>query len=278
MEIELKQFVPQDMDLTADGEVTVAFAKLGALDSDEDYTFHGAFPVKAVPMSDYGHALWPTKGSKPPTGRGTISEDGDWALFKGAFFLRTAQGQNAYETVKGMGDLQQWSYGYHVLEKGTPPAGIKARRGLKRLDVREVSPVFLGAQAETHTRSLKELGDGDLDEFEEAMLALKEGPLAGLTYAEMNTRVLRGLDAFVGRTLDINELRVKEGRALSTAREKLLEEAITQMADYTARLRSMVDAAKPKTTTTEEPKGDRVLEAQARWASLRAAELEGSFT
>lgn len=273
MEVELKQFQPQDLDLKDDGSFVVAFAKLGAVDSDEDYTFHGAFKSgQAVPVSDYGHAIWPTKGAKPPTGRAVLSEDGEWALATGSFLMKTTQGQNAYETVKGMSDLQQWSYGYNVLEKAAPPAGIKARRGLAKLDVKEISPVFLGAQALAHTRAIKELDE--LDEFDQIMETLKDSSLAGLTYAEMSQRVLRGLEAFTTRTLDINEMRVKEGRALSTARQTLLEEAIGQLADYTAKLRAMVDAAQPKAPVTEPQKqANLVLEAAARFAALRSAAL-----
>ena len=49
-----------------------------------------------------------------PIGKGTIAQDDDKAVFKGEFFMDTESGKEAYNLVKNMGDMQQWSFGYKV--------------------------------------------------------------------------------------------------------------------------------------------------------------------
>ena len=57
---------------------------------------------------------------KDVIGRGQIVQDNDKAVFKGEFIMDTERGRDAYNVVKAMGDLQQWSFGYEVVdsEKG----------------------------------------------------------------------------------------------------------------------------------------------------------------
>ena len=43
-----------------------------------------------------------------------FSQDKDKATFKGEFFMDTESGKEAYNLVKAMGDLQQWSFGFKV--------------------------------------------------------------------------------------------------------------------------------------------------------------------
>ena len=42
-------------------------------------------------------------------GKGRIVQDDDKATFKGEFIMSSESGKEAYEIVKAMGDLQQWS-------------------------------------------------------------------------------------------------------------------------------------------------------------------------
>lgn len=144
-----------DFELSEEGEVMVAFARTGVVDYDRDYTFPGAFPAKDVPISAYGHNSWPERGGVLPAGKGRISEVKDLAVLRGGFFVDTTSGRDTYLTVKHLGDLQEWSYGFDVTAKADPPAGVKARRGIKSLDVHEVSPVLLGAGRETGTMAIK---------------------------------------------------------------------------------------------------------------------------
>ncbi len=153
--MEHKSAALLDFHLTDEGDVRAAFAKTGVVDYDKDYTFPGAFPHKDLAISAYGHKSWPERGGLLPVGRGSIKEVGDLAILDGHFFVDTTHGRDTYLTVKGMGDLQEWSYGFDVTATAPPPAGIKARRGIKSLDVMEVSPVMLGAGIGTHTQAIK---------------------------------------------------------------------------------------------------------------------------
>jgi HK97 family phage prohead protease len=94
-----------------------------------------------------------------PIGKGEIKQDGDKATFEGSFFMDTESGKEAYNLVKAMGDLQQWSFGYRVndSERGKFKSGDKDvdARYLKDLSVYEVSPVLVGANQETYTMAIK---------------------------------------------------------------------------------------------------------------------------
>jgi len=95
-----------------------------------------------------------------PIGKGSIKEDGDKATFEGNFFMDTESGKEAYNIVKNMGDLQQWSFGYRVTDsergsfKDADDNELDARY-LKELTVFEVSPVLVGANQETYTMAIK---------------------------------------------------------------------------------------------------------------------------
>lgn len=210
---EVKSIPISDFELKQDGEVVVAFAKYNEIDHDKDVTYPGAFPEgKTVPMSAYGHTSWPHRGSALPPGKGIISDDaGVRAVFRGAFFLKTTSGRDTYETVKEMGDQQEWSYGYDVKDFEPKPKNFPgAKRGLKSVDPYEVSPVLLGAGLSTQTLAIKEL-DGDVD------------LLVG-SFTEQADRVLAACKALHVREEDIIDLRLKEGRAISSDRRKRLEE------------------------------------------------------
>lgn len=151
---EFKSLPIGDFSLKEDGDVLVAFAQTGVVDREGDYTFAGAFGQKEVPISAWSHASWPQRGGLPPTGRGSISERDGWGIFAGKFFMDTSHGRDAYATVKAMGDLQEWSYGYNVTTFDKPP--VTARRGLKSVETFEVSPVLMGAGARTFTMGIKD--------------------------------------------------------------------------------------------------------------------------
>lgn len=199
-----KMFAPGDLKLDDKGHIRAAFAQLNVIDSDGDVTLPGAFPSKSVPMSAYGHTSW---DGALPVGRGAITEEGDWAVFEGDFFLNTTHGQDAYLTVKGLGELAEYSYGYNVIdsERGTfngTPANF-----LKSIDPWEVSPVLKGAGVGTHT------------------IAIKSGaPGTDAPYAEAASWYLEHVPALIERTKDREAHRATEGRSLSKADRERLED------------------------------------------------------
>lgn len=169
------------------GRVDVVFATMAksiddaspeVIDRDGDITAPGAFEDGAqVRVSAYGHASWgPSRGASfvpiPPIGRGAIKVDGSLAIAETQFFLKTASGRDTFELVKEMGDLQEWSYGYDILESAKPTAEQKkagAQQVLVKQLVHEVSPVLLGAGVGTHTRAIKSSKQLDSD-LREALL------------------------------------------------------------------------------------------------------------
>ena len=147
-----------DLEFKADGEgkVSAVFSVFNTLDSDGDVVVPEAiksgFKSGSVPM------VWAHKWDMP-IGKGAIKQDGDKATFEGEFFMDTESGKEAYNLVKAMGDLQQWSFGYRVndSERGKFKSGdtdVDARY-LKDLSVYEVSPVLVGANQDTYTMAIK---------------------------------------------------------------------------------------------------------------------------
>jgi Caudovirus prohead serine protease len=148
----------------AEGGFVARFATLApAVDYDGDVTMAGAFPVgKQVPVSAFGHRSW---AGALPVGTAVIDSDGRVARAVGRFFTETRDGRDTWLTLKELGGLAQWSYGFEVLEASRAPAelaayGPSARRILRRLDVHEVSPVLKGAGVDTATESIKCSGCG----------------------------------------------------------------------------------------------------------------------
>ena len=139
------------------GEVAAVFSVFDKIDSDGDIVKAGSiksgFKSGDVPM------VWAHKWDMP-IGKGQITSDDDKATFKGQFFMDTESGKEAYNLVKAMGDLQQWSFGFKVddseygkLKKdGEEEQDV---RYLKGLTVYEVSPVLVGANQETYTMAIK---------------------------------------------------------------------------------------------------------------------------
>ncbi len=136
------------------GEVSAAFATLGVIDHQGDVTMPGAFTDgEPVRISAWNHG-WDSL----PVGRGEIHEVDGQALLTGRFFLNTQTGKEHYETVKALGELQEWSYGFDILDASYGEFQGRQVRFLRKLKVHEVSPVMLGAGVGTHTTSIKSGG------------------------------------------------------------------------------------------------------------------------
>jgi HK97 family phage prohead protease len=140
------------------GEVAAVFSVFDKIDSDGDIVKAGSiksgFKSGDVPM------VWAHKWDMP-IGKGQIEQDDDKATFKGQFFMDTESGREAYNLVKAMGELQQWSFGFKVDDseygkfKKDGSDEEEDVRFLKGLTVYEVSPVLVGANQETYTMAIK---------------------------------------------------------------------------------------------------------------------------
>lgn len=139
----------------SEGVVRARFATLGVKDLDGDVTEPGAFGKQRVKVSAFNHGSW---GSGLPVGVGQIQEKGDEVIADLKFFMDTTHGRDHFETVKGLGDLGEWSYGFDVAESRQPTEEERqkgVRRVLKQLKVFEVSPVLRGAGVGTATLGVK---------------------------------------------------------------------------------------------------------------------------
>lgn len=234
-----------DLSLSEDGSVTVAFAVLGDpsdqkaedIDKDGDVSLLGSIGTKDVPISNYAHSSWPERGGRLPVGRGSITEQKvkgrNVAVLQGGFFIDTTDGRDTYLTVKGLKELQQWSFGYEAEGKHGTWAGVEANLN-SRYQVHEVSPVLIGA------------GNGTMT------LDIKSG--ASMPLADHYLRLLEEVEAFTGRVHDVADLRAKEGRVLSSAnrtRLTALLEALRQTDDFRKEIESLLDSTDPAARADE---------------------------
>lgn len=203
--MDRKTFAPVEMKLDEAGSISLAFAQLNVIDKDGDVTLPGAVPEKDVPMSAYGHTSW---DGELPVGKGTISEVGDWAVFTGAFFMDTTAGRETHATIKALGPLAEYSYGYRLTDFSFGEQDGQNVRFLRGLDIYEVSPVLVGVGVGTHTRAIK-------------------GAASALGLSEHLDWVTVELATAIERAGLRADLRAKEGRVLSTANR----DRLTSIAD-----------------------------------------------
>lgn len=163
-EIERKSFGTFEIKDETTGEVCAIVATLGVVDKDGDVLLPGCFPPSTtVKMSGYGHDS--LIEGKPPAGKGTITVQGDKAIFTGKFFMSTARGADAFHTVKELGSDGEWSFGFPRNAKTAPMTkdwqALGARRLITGLSPVEASPVFVGAGWGTGTLWTKAADDPD---------------------------------------------------------------------------------------------------------------------
>lgn len=135
------------------GQVVATFSRFGVIDADNDVTLATAFePGISVPISAYNHGSW--QGALP-VGRAQIRVDHEKAQAVCQFFLNTTVGRETFETIRDLGELGQWSYGFEIedAERGTFDG--KSVQFLKKLRLFEISPVLRGAGVRTSTDSAK---------------------------------------------------------------------------------------------------------------------------
>ncbi|MER7002215.1 hypothetical protein ABT297_04090 [Dactylosporangium sp. NPDC000555] len=134
------------------GLVSAVFCTFGVVDHDGDVVYKGAIEDgKEVVISAYNHASWGPGAI--PVGKGVIRIAGNEAVLDGEFFMDTTPGQETFNTLKRLGRLAEYSWGFDVLD-GTP--NQHGGRDLKSVDVHEVSPVLKGASIGTRTLAMKD--------------------------------------------------------------------------------------------------------------------------
>lgn len=200
-----------------EGAIEAVFSTFDVVDRDGDVVLPGAIEDgKSVPM------VWAHDWSRP-VGRGTICTDKNRAVFDGTFFLDTAAGMDAYRTVKAMGDLQEFSWGFRVLDAAPIERDGATYRGIRATETFEVSPVLVGAGRGT------------------GLLSLKHGqPLA--THAEA---LAEAVDEFEVRVRHHVEHCLKEGRVLSSANRERLASIADALRDASGSLTTILKDTEP---------------------------------
>lgn len=147
---EIKRIqMPLELKADQEGMVQAVFSTFDVVDKGGDIVLASAFTHgQQVPMT------WAHRWDMP-VGKGTILVEPGRAVFDGRFFLETQAGAEAYKTVKAMGDLQDWSWGFRVIDAAYEQRDGEFVRIIKRADVFEVSPVLIGEGENTSTLGIK---------------------------------------------------------------------------------------------------------------------------
>ena len=210
-----------------EGSIRALFSTFDVVDLDGDIVLSTAIQNGAtVPM------VWAHDWSNP-VGKGMVTTDSRGATFDGGFFLQTSKGRDAYETVKAMGELKEYSWGFRVRDyewREDEQHGLV--RVIKKADIFEVSPVLKGAGVGTMT------------------LAIKSGER--LSFEDHVETVLAAVDTVCARAKSLAELRAKEGRAISTARRTRMEEIAKQLRSGADELDAILEeTAMPKSVAPD---------------------------
>lgn len=200
-----------------EGQIEAVFSTFGVVDRDGDIVEVGAIadgqPVPMVWSHDWSRIV----------GKGVTRVDSERAVFDGAFFTQTAAGRDAYETVKAMGELQEYSWGFRILDADFVQRDEEYVRVIKRAELFEVSPVLVGAGRGTGTLSLKH----------------------GQPFADHAETVLAAVSDFVARSRSLADLRLKEGRVLSSANRERLAAIADALAGASADLGAILKETEP---------------------------------
>lgn len=198
-----KSFVPEHVKASesggpsGEGRVSFVVATLRTIDKDGDWTAPGAFgrqTVTMLPAHDWSHV---------PIGKGTLYEQGDQAVVDVKMNLRIPEARSWYEAIKFDSEhppaLQEYSYGYEVLDSAPDTKEGRRVRVLKSVRAFEVSPVVIGAGTGTRTLAVKDRKDGlsaadlsDLQRIQIKMIAREnERQIENAAYRPELTKAMR---------------------------------------------------------------------------------------
>ncbi|MBW8638986.1 HK97 family phage prohead protease [Hoeflea sp. WL0058] len=146
-----------------DGHGMARIATLSAIDHDGDTYAKGAFSAEGG--DQWAQILAAHNWGTVPLGKARVFERGDEALAELHLNLNTDAGKEWHAALKfdlegcdGTGSkhpIQEWSYGFRVLDAAHEDRDGEKVRVLKRLKVFEVSPVVQGAGINTGTLVMK---------------------------------------------------------------------------------------------------------------------------
>lgn len=199
------------------GHGLARIATLSEVDHDGDTYERGAFGEQ------WAQILAAHNWSTVPLGKARVYEADNEALAELHFNMDSVAGREWFSSVKfdfegcceGAPKIQEWSYGFRVIDSADETRDDNRVRVLKRLEVFEVSPVVKGAGIGTGTLDIKSTNTNFGDQLDGAI-------------AEMGDIVVRARS--------IKDLRNKDGRGLSATR-------ITQLTDLNRGIVQLLDEA-----------------------------------
>lgn len=212
--MQRKSLAIEAMDDTGKG-----VARLGSLsevDHDEDTYQAGAFMWKGA-QGQWSQILPAHDWRAMPLGKARVYESGDAIMAEFSMNLDHQAGRDWHAALKfdlAQGQpIQEWSYGFNVLEADYQIRGNSRVRVLKRLDVMEISPVLRGAGVGTGTVALKNVGLKDerftalIGELGGMADLLKADPKAlsasgAKQLGEIHTTLTAALKALAGEVID----------------------------------------------------------------------------
>ena len=165
-------------DMTDAGIGLARLATLSSVDSDGDTYEAGAFGWKSGEQQ-WAPIIVAHDRRTMPFGKTRVYEKSDEALAELHLNLDTQLGRDWHAALKfdlAKGEpVQEWSYGYEVLDAQELWRGRDRVRSIKRIDVHEVSTVIRGAGVGTRTLAMK---SAKLKEAHFAPLVASLGELA----------------------------------------------------------------------------------------------------
>jgi len=221
--MEQKLFKLKEMD-GSKGEGSAIIAELNTVDHDGDITIEGAFGEQQVNL------LGSHQHHTPRLGKATLKEDGGFAVADFKFNLDddALWAKEWYSALKfdmeNGEPLQEWSYGFDIIDSEEGMVDGKKVRYLKSLKVHEVSPVLRGAGIGTGTMSIKSNNMTFKEEMDRAYMLLTD------------------IHGFVSRAGSLAELRAKEGRKLSETNTKGLESFKILLTELGKEVNTLVDS------------------------------------
>lgn len=201
--LERKSFSGGEVKDADEGIVTAVFSTFGVVDLDDDIVEPGAIKPGPIRVSAYGHASW---DGALPVGKGRIYADESKAWAEMKFFLDTTHGRDTFNTIKGMGELQEWSYSLRNIKASFEEDDGRLIRRIKSVDIHEVSPVLMGASIGTHTIAVK-----------------------SRRFQEHIDSVLAEVMALTDRAHEVVALRAAKGRRISEVSQEQLDRLAAQL-------------------------------------------------
>lgn len=144
--------------LDEEGHGLAQIATLAEIDHDGDTYQAGAF-------GDQFAAVLPThQWQHVPLGKARVFDDGVHGLAEFEFNLEIEAARDWHSALKfdlndGRDPLQEWSFGFDIIDSSMETRDGETVRVLKQLEVHEISPVLLGAGIGTGTLSIKSAAD-----------------------------------------------------------------------------------------------------------------------